>query len=92
MRHDFEDVEVKRNAPELLEKALASKRRLCMIGTGAMSDPYMHCEEKLRLTRRCLEVIDRHGFGVTVLTKSDMIFVMPICFAVLTARQRRLYR
>lgn len=44
-----------------------------MIGTGAMSDPYMHCEEKLRLTRRCLEVIDRHGFGVTVLTKSDMI-------------------
>lgn len=73
MRHDFEDVEVKRNAPELLEKALASKRRLCMIGTGAMSDPYMHCEEKLRLTRRCLEVIDRHGFGVTVLTKSDMI-------------------
>ena len=73
MQHDFEDVEVKRNAPELLEKALASKRRLCMIGTGAMSDPYMHCEEKLRLTRRCLEVIDRHGFGVTVLTKSDMI-------------------
>lgn len=51
MRHDFEDVEVKRNAPELLEKALASKRRLCMIGTGAMSDPYMHCEEKLRLTK-----------------------------------------
>ena len=38
-----------------------------------MSDPYMHCEEKLRLTRRCLEIIDRHGFGVTVLTKSDMI-------------------
>ena len=73
MRHDFEDVEVKRNAPELLEKALASKRRLCMIGTGAMSDPYMHCEEKLRLTRRCLEVINRLGFGVTVLTKSDMI-------------------
>ena len=44
-----------------------------MIGTGAMSDPYMPCEEKLRLTRRCLEIIDRHGFGVTVQTKSDMI-------------------
>lgn len=73
MQHDFEDIEVKQNAPELLEKALVSKRKLCMIGTGAMSDPYMHCEEKLRLTRRCLEIIDRHGFGVTVQTKSDMI-------------------
>lgn len=25
--HDFEDIEVKRNAPELLEKALRSKRK-----------------------------------------------------------------
>lgn len=92
MQHDFEDVEVKRNAPELLEKALASKRRLCMIGTGAMSDTYMHCEEKLRLTRRCLEVIDRHGFGVTVLTKSDMILRDADLLCSITARQRRLYR
>ncbi|MBQ2305949.1 MAG: hypothetical protein II184_00375, partial [Clostridia bacterium] len=52
--HPFEDVEVKQNAPELLEKALRSKRRKCIIGTGAMSDPYMHCEEKLQLTRKCL--------------------------------------
>ena len=37
--HPFEDIEVKRNAPELLEKALKSKRRKCMIGTGSMSDP-----------------------------------------------------
>ena len=39
--HAFEDIEVKRNAPELLEKALKSKRQRCMIGTGSMSDPYM---------------------------------------------------
>ena len=55
--HPFEDIEVKQNAPELLERALRSKRRKCMIGTGSMSDPYMHCEEQLRLTRRCLEII-----------------------------------
>ena len=71
--HPFEDIEVKRNAPELLEKALRSKRAKCMIGTGSMSDPYMHCEEELRLTRRCLEVIARYGFGATVQTKSDRI-------------------
>ena len=71
--HPFEDVEVKQNAPELLEKALKSKRKKCMIGTGAMSDPYMHCEEELRLTRKCLEIILKNGFGVTVHTKSDRI-------------------
>ncbi|MCH5299122.1 MAG: radical SAM protein [Ruminococcus sp.] len=73
MQHDFEDVEVKQNAPELLERALRSKRKPCMIGTGAMSDPYMHCEENLGLTRRCLEIVDRYGFGVTVHTKSARV-------------------
>lgn len=71
--HAFEDIEVKRNAPELLEKALRSKRKKCMIGTGSMSDPYMHCEEKLRLTRRCLEIILQYGFGAAIQTKSDRI-------------------
>jgi DNA repair photolyase len=71
--HEFEDIEVKQNAPELLEKALRSKRKKCMIGTGAMCDPYMHCEEELGLTRKCLELIERYGYGVTVLTKSDRV-------------------
>lgn len=71
--HDFEDIEVKRNAPELLEKALRSKRKRCMIGTGAMCDPYMHCEETLKLTRRCLEIIDCYGYGVAIQTKSNRI-------------------
>ncbi len=73
MHHAFEDIEVKKNAPELLEKALRSKRKRCMIGTGAMSDPYLHYEEELRLTRRCLELIDRYGFGLAIQTKSDRI-------------------
>ena len=71
--HPFEDIEVKRNAPELLEAALRSKRKKCMIGTGSMSDPYMHCEEELGLTRKCLEVICKYGFGAAVQTKSDRI-------------------
>ena len=71
--HPFEDIEVKQNAPELLEAALRSKRRKGMIGTGAMSDPYMHCEENLRLTRKCLSIIRQYGFGVAIQTKSDRI-------------------
>ena len=73
MDHDFEDIEVKKNAPELLEKALRGKRKRCMIGTGAMSDPYLHYEEDLKLTRRCLELIDEYGFGLAIQTKSDRI-------------------
>lgn len=71
--HAFEDIEVKRNAPELLERALKTKRQKAMIGTGSMSDPYMHCEEQLGLTRKCLEIIYRYGFGAAVQTKSDRI-------------------
>ncbi len=73
MDHEFEDIAVKSNAIELLEDALRRKRKPCMIGTGSMCDPYMHCEEKLELTRRALEVIDKYSCGVTVITKSDRI-------------------
>ncbi len=72
-KHPFEDIEVKQNAPKLLEAALRSKRKNCMIGTGAMSDPYMHIEEELRMTRRCLEIILQYGFGAAIQTKSDRI-------------------
>ena len=71
--HPFEDIEVKQNAAELLEKALRAKRKKCMIGTGAMSDPYMHCEEELKLTRKCLEIIRDNEFGLAIQTKSDRI-------------------
>ena len=47
--------------------------RVYMIGTGSMSDPYMHCEEELGLMRRCLEIISRYGFGAAIQTKSDRI-------------------
>ena len=73
MDHRFEDVAVKKNGIELLELALRRKRRRCMIGTGAMSDPYTPIEAELELTRRALEVIGRHGCGVAIQTKSDLI-------------------
>lgn len=71
--HEFEDIEVKINAPQLLERALKSKRKRCMIGTGAMCDPYLHVEESLKLTRKCLELIDQYEYGVAVQTKSTRV-------------------
>ena len=71
MKHKFEDIEA--NAVGLLENTLRRKRNKCMIGTGAMSDPYMPIEEKLGNMRKCLEVIERYGFGVTMITKSTKV-------------------
>ena len=71
--HRFEDIAVKQNAPELLEDALKRKRKPCMIGTGAMCDPYMHCEESLGYTCKCLEIIDKYECGVAIQTKSARI-------------------
>ena len=73
MKHDFEDIEVKRNAVKILEAELTRKRKPCMISTGAMCDPYIHLEDELRLTRECLKVIERCGFGLAILTKSSRI-------------------
>ena len=73
MEHVFEDIEVKENAIDLLEYALKHKRKKCMIGTGSMTDPYIPLEMELGNVRKALHLIYEHGFGFTVITKSDRI-------------------
>ncbi|KAB3533490.1 radical SAM protein [Alkaliphilus pronyensis] len=73
MKHDFEDIEVKKNAPQILEVELMKRRKKAMISTGAMGDPYIELEEDLEYTRRCLEVINKHGFGLAIQTKSTRV-------------------
>ena len=72
MEHDFEDIEVKQNALELLKKELI-KRNPAMIGTGAMTDPYVPLEKHLEYVKKSLELIYRYGFGFTCITKSDLV-------------------
>ena len=72
MNHKFEDIEVKQNSLELLKKELI-KRPPAMIGTGAMTDPYIPLEKRLEYVRRVLKLIYRYGFGFTCITKSDLI-------------------
>ena len=67
------DVLIKVNAIELLKDELSRKRKKGIIGTGSMNDPYMPLEEQVQLTRRTLETILEHGFGVHVITKSDLV-------------------
>lgn len=73
MNHDFEDIEVKENALELLENALKRKRKKCMIGTGSMTDPYIPLETDIGNVRKALLLLHQYGFGFTVITKSDSI-------------------
>lgn len=73
MDHDFEDIEVKENAIPLLEEALRRRRRRCMIGMGSMTDPYIPLEEELGHTRKALELIERYGFGASLITKSARV-------------------
>lgn len=72
MNHKFEDIEVKVNAPELLKRELV-RRKPFMVGTGAMTDPYIPLEKRLKNVRKCLELIYRYGFGFACLTKSDLV-------------------
>lgn len=73
MEHAFEDIEIKENAIELLETALKHKRKKCMIGTGAMTDPYIPLEMEIGNVRKALSLVDQYGHGFTVITKSDRI-------------------
>lgn len=73
MTHAFEDIEVKENALTLLEQALKARKKPCMIGTGAMSDPYTTEDLTLGMTRKALELICKYGFGAAIQTKSHHI-------------------
>lgn len=73
MDHDFEDIEVKENAMDLLEYALRHKRKKCMLGTGSMTDPYIPLELELEYVRKALSLAYRYGFGFTLITKSARV-------------------
>ncbi len=72
MNHKFEDIEVKENSLDLLKKEL-KKRQPSMIGTGAMTDPYIPLEKHLKYVQNALKLIYDYGFGFTCITKSDLI-------------------
>lgn len=71
---DFDnELLVKINAIELLEKELMSRRTREPVTTGAMSDPYTPAEEEYTLTRKALQVLSRMKFPVHITTKSNLI-------------------
>lgn len=70
---NFDRIRGKKNAIFLLQQELAKKRKKGVIGIGAMSDSYNPLENKYRLTRQALTVIEEYGFGISLETKSDLV-------------------
>lgn len=70
---NFDEVRAKEKALQIIEQELKGKRKTGVVGTGAMSDPYNPMEKKYELTRGALKLINRYGFGISILTKSSLI-------------------
>lgn len=70
---NFDTVRAKENALEIIRNDLRRKIKTGVIGTGSMSDPYNPFEKELMLTRRALELVAAHKFGIAVATKSPLI-------------------
>jgi DNA repair photolyase len=72
---DFETrIIVKENAAELLRKELARPSYTpAPLALGANTDPYQPLEQKLRLTRRILQVLAEFNHPVTITTKGSLV-------------------
>jgi DNA repair photolyase len=65
-------VDVKVNAPELLNREITRKRR-GRVWISGVCDPYQPLEGKYHLTRQCLEILARYDWPVTVQTRSSLV-------------------
>ncbi len=65
-------VDVKINAPRLLRREIR-KKRVGRVWISAVCDPYQPIEKDYEITKRCLEVLSKHGWPVTVQTKSPLV-------------------
>lgn len=72
---DFESkIMVKEDAPELLRKELSSpKWQPQVIFISGVTDCYQPVERKLKLTRRCLEVLAEFRNPIALITKNQLV-------------------
>lgn len=72
---DFESkIMVKEDAPELLAAELSSpKWKPQLVVMSGVTDPYQPVERKLRITRRCLEVLARFRNPLGIITKNQLV-------------------
>lgn len=65
-------VDVKINAPDLLGVEIKKKKQ-GRVWVSGVCDPYQPLEKKYKLTRRCLEILAKHSWPVTIQTRSPLV-------------------
>lgn len=65
-------VKAKQSIVEVLKREVKHKLK-GVVGVSTVCDPYQPLEEKLELTRRCIEVLAQHDFAVSIQTKSKLV-------------------
>ncbi len=72
---DFESkLTMKPDAPELLERELSAPNyKPAVIAIGTNTDPYQPIERRFGIMRRVLEVLERFGHPVAIVTKSHLV-------------------
>jgi len=67
-----EFVDVKMNVPELLSQEIKKKKK-GRVWVSGVCDPYQPVEKKYELTKKCLEILQRNNWPVTIQTKSPLV-------------------
>jgi len=67
-----EFVDVKINAPDLLEREI-DKKPPGRVWVSGVCDPYQPLERRYRLTRKCIEILVQHDWPITIQTKSVLV-------------------
>lgn len=67
-----EFVDVKVNAPRVLEREV-ERKKLGKVWISGVCDPYQPIEKKYKLTRKCLEILSKHSWPVIIQTKSPLV-------------------
>jgi len=67
-----EFIDVKINVPKMLEKEIKKKEK-GNVWISGICDPYQPIEGKYQLTRKCLEILLKYQWSVTIQTKSPLV-------------------
>jgi len=65
-------VKAKSNILEVLSREV-NRKPSRVVGVSTVTDPYQPFESRLQLTRRCIEMLSRHKFPVSIQTKSALV-------------------
>ena len=65
-------VRAKSNIAEVLRSEVRRRPR-GTVGVSTVCDPYQPLEAKFELTRKCIEILSKYGFPVSIQTKSSLV-------------------